>query len=122
MIDDLYDLIGGKRTIWAATESFYKKVLEHQDLRHFFERSDIAGLHARQSMFLSMLLGGEVVYTGKDVGTAHARAREAGLNDAHFDMFLKLFRESLDDVGVPPERADRVMKLLENQRAKVLNR
>jgi truncated hemoglobin YjbI len=28
--DDLYDLVGGKRTIWAVTESFYKKVLAHE--------------------------------------------------------------------------------------------
>ena len=25
MIDDLYDLIGGRQTVWAATEAFYKK-------------------------------------------------------------------------------------------------
>lgn len=40
MIDDIYDLVGGKRAIWAATESFYKKVLAHKDLRHFFEGTD----------------------------------------------------------------------------------
>ena len=26
MIDELYDMIGGRRTIWAATESFYRRV------------------------------------------------------------------------------------------------
>jgi hypothetical protein len=35
-------------------------------------------------MFISMLLGGRVVYTGKDIHAAHARAREEGLNDTHF--------------------------------------
>jgi hypothetical protein len=52
----------------------------------------MANLRARQSMFISMLIGGEIVFTGKEIGAAHARAREQGLNDAHFDMFLKLFR------------------------------
>jgi truncated hemoglobin YjbI len=36
MIDDLFDLIGGSRTIRAATESFYDKVLADDSLRHFF--------------------------------------------------------------------------------------
>jgi hypothetical protein len=26
MIDDLWDTIGGKRTVWAATDSFYRGV------------------------------------------------------------------------------------------------
>src|SRR5207249_11840834 len=48
-------------------------------------------LLARQSMFISMLLGGRVVYiyTGKDITAAHAQPREQGLNDTHFDAFLK---------------------------------
>jgi hypothetical protein len=33
MIENLYELIGGHRTIEAATERFYKKVLEDDDLR-----------------------------------------------------------------------------------------
>ena len=26
MIDDLYDLIGGRQMVWAATEAFYRRV------------------------------------------------------------------------------------------------
>jgi hypothetical protein len=36
-------------------------------------------------MFISMLLGGRVVYTGEDIHAAHAYAREQGLNEEHFD-------------------------------------
>jgi Bacterial-like globin len=42
MIDDLYDLIGGRHTVWAATESFYRKVFANEILRPFFETSDTA--------------------------------------------------------------------------------
>lgn len=82
----------------------------------------MAHLRARQSMFISMLLGGEIVYTGKEIGAAHAQARIQGLNDKHFDAFLKHFREALDEVGVQPERAEKVMKLLESKRNTILNR
>ena len=121
MIDDLYDLIGGRRTIWAATESFYTKVLADDSLRQFFKRTDIAHLRARQSMFLSMLLGGRVVYTGKDIHGAHAWARNHGLNDAHFDQFLKCFRAALEEVGVRAKNAEKVIKLLESRRNCILN-
>ncbi|HEV3374755.1 MAG TPA: group 1 truncated hemoglobin, partial [Candidatus Acidoferrum sp.] len=89
--------------------------------RQFFVTADMPHLRARQSMFISMLLGGRVVYTGKDIGAAHARARELGLTDIHFDKFLKHFRAALDEVGVKPENADKVMILLESKRSIVLN-
>ena len=122
LIDDLYDLIGGSRTIRAATAFFYQRVLADDNLRHFFESTDMEHLRSQQSMFISMLLGGRIVYTGKDITAAHARAREQGLNDTHFDAFLKHFRAALEEVGVQADKADKVMKLLESRRGTVLNR
>jgi hemoglobin len=121
MIDELYDLIGGNRTVWAATDAFYRRVLADDSIRHFFETTDMAQLRGRQSMFISMLLGGRLVYTGKDIAAAHARAREQGLNDAHFDRFLNHFREALNEVGVQSVKIEKVMKLLESKRRAVLN-
>jgi hemoglobin len=120
MIENLYELIGGRQTIEAATERFYEKVLQDEDLRTFFEQADIAHLRSRQVMFVSMLLGGRV-YTGKDIHGAHATARGLGLKDAHFDSFLKHFRAALEEVGVEPQNADKVMKPLESKRRTVLN-
>jgi hemoglobin len=121
MIDELYDLIGGKQTVWDATESFYRRVFEDDTLRPFFRRTDMAHLRARQSMFISMLLGGRVVYTGKDMHAAHALAREHGLNDVHFDRFLSHFREALKEVGVEAQKVEKVANLLETRRNAVLN-
>jgi len=120
MTEDLYELIGGRRTVDAATKLFYSKLLEDDKLRRFFERTDMAHLWSRQIMFISMLLGGRV-YTGKDIHDAHALSRDQGLNDAHFDLFLKHFRAALEQVGVKPENAEKVMKRLESKRATVLN-
>ncbi|MGE5112819.1 MAG: group I truncated hemoglobin [Acidobacteriaceae bacterium] len=120
MIDKLYENIGGNRTIWAATESFYRRVLNDPELRPFFESVDMAKLVAGQSMFLTMLLGGKVVYTGKDIGAAHARVRDLGLTGSHFDSFLKHFRAALDEVGVKPDKAEEVIKLLQAKRSTIL--
>ena len=122
MVDALYDLIGGRQTVWAATDSFYRRVLADESVSHFFKGTDMAHLLARQSMFISMLLGGRVVYTGKDITAAHRQPREQGLNDTHFDAFLKHFRAALEEVGVKADKAERVMKLLEGKRGAVLDR
>jgi len=120
MIENLYDLIGGQETIKAATERFYERVLEDDMLRPFFGHTDIAHLRSRQVMLISMLLGGSA-YTGKDIHSAHAHARDRGLSDAHFDMFLQHFRAALEEVGVEPENAEKVMKPLESKRSAVLD-
>ena len=122
MIDTLYETIGGRRTVWAAIESFYGRVLADITVRHFFESVDMEHLRARQSMFISMLLGGRIVYTGKDITAAHARSREQGLNDSHFDTILMHFRASLEEVGVQADRVEKIMVLLEGTRNAVLNR
>jgi hemoglobin len=121
MIEDLFDLIGGQRTVSAATEAFYRRVLADDTLRPFFATTDMAQLLARQRMFLSMLLGGKNVYTGQDIAAVHAHARGQGLNDGHFDRFLKHFRESLSEVGVEPDKIIKVSKVLESRRSEVLN-
>jgi hemoglobin len=121
VIDELYDLIGGNQTVWAATESFYRRVLADETLRPFFKSTDMAQLSSRQSMFISMLLGGRIVYTGKDIHAAHAHAREQGLNDGHFDRFVMHFREALNEVGVQADKVEKVTKLLETRRNAVLN-
>ena len=121
MTEDLYELIGGRSTIQAATELFYRKVQDDDNLRHFFKRVDMAHLRSRQVMFISMLLGGRV-HTGRDIHEAHGRSRDHGLNDAHFDLFLKHFRDALEQAGVKPENAEKVMNRLESKRSAVLNR
>jgi hemoglobin len=121
LIDQLYDLIGGKRTVWAATEAFYRRVLADDTLSPFFKDTHMPHLLSRQSMFISMLLGGRMVYTGKDIAVAHEHAREQGLNDRHFDNFLIHFREALKEVGVQADKVEEVVKLLEGKRSAILN-
>src|SRR5947209_5601973 len=92
MSDELYETIGGGDTVSAAIKSFYDRVLRDEGLKPFFDSSDMVNIRSRQSMFVSMLLGGKIVYTGKDIGLSHSNVRIQGLTDEHFDAFLKHFR------------------------------
>ena len=120
MADTLFETIGGNRTIQAAVQRFYDKVLADDTLRPFFEGVDVVQLRSRQSMFVSMLLGGRVVYTGKRIHAAHDKPRKMGMTENHFNTFLTHFRESLEEVGVRPERLDHIMELLRASRDEVL--
>lgn len=120
--DTLFDMIGGRLKINAAVDSFYKKVLADESLRPFFEGIGQDHLRARQSMFVSMLLGGKVVYTGKDLGAAHDHPRRMGMNESHFEAFLNHFRAALEEVGVQGDRLEQIIKLLDQSRGAILNR
>jgi truncated hemoglobin YjbI len=63
-----------------------------------------------------------LAYTGKNIHDAHARSRDHGLNDGHFDLFLQHFRAALEEVGVAPQNADKVVKRLESKRGTVLEK
>jgi hemoglobin len=121
MVNELFDVIGGKHTVWAATEAFYRRVLADDTLSPFFKETDMAQLRARQSMFLSMLLGERIVYTGKEIADAHLHARAQGLNDGHYDRFLEHFRQALQEVRVQADKIDKITILLESKRRIVLN-
>jgi hemoglobin len=122
MTDTLFDTVGGRLIINAAVDAFYKRVIADESLRPFFKKVGLDHLRARQSMFLSMLLGGKTVYTGKDLRAAHAQPQMMGMNESHFESFLNHFRAALEEVGVQGDRLEQIIKLLGQSRGAVLNR
>jgi hemoglobin len=77
---------------------------------------------ARQKAFLTMVFGGPVAYTGKDMRAAHARLVEMGLNDSHFDAVVELLGATLTELKVPKELIGKIAAIAESVRADVLNR
>ncbi len=118
----LMERIGGRTKINEAVTNFYRRVLADERVKPFFYDANMNGLHAKQAMFLSMLVGGQTLYSGKDIRSAHTAARSLGLDDAHFDILLSHFRTALKEVGIPPETVQEVMVLLEGTRKEVLGR
>ena len=90
MASSLYEMIGGRSKIQETVTLFYGKVLADPRLRPFFESVNMDGLRARQSMFLTMLLGGARTYGGREIREVHAGARALGLNDSHFDLLMEI--------------------------------
>lgn len=122
MIDQLYENVGGSATIKKLVGIFYDRVLADPMLAPFFPNADMSGLRAKQVMFLTMLLGRERTFTGRDLSTAHAGARIQGLTDAHFDALLRHFDESMQELDIAAEYIQQVLARIEATRDAVLGR
>jgi hemoglobin len=118
----LYEQLGGEAAVDAAVDVFYRKVLTDDRISHFFDDVDMDRQIAKQKGFLTMVFGGPVAYTGKDMRAGHAHLVQRGLNDSHFDAVLELLAASLKEVGAPDHLIAKVAATAESARADVLNR
>ena len=118
----LYEQLGGAPAVDAAVDVFYRKVLSDDRVSHFFDDVDMDRQIAKQKSFLTMVFGGPVTYTGKDMRAAHTHLVARGLNDSHVDAVIELLGESLREVGAPESLITQVASIAESARADVLNR
>lgn len=118
----LYEQLGGAAAVDAAVDVFYRKVLADDRISEFFEDTDMDHQIAKQKSFLTMVFGGPVAYTGKDMRSGHAHLVARGLNDSHVDAVIELLGASLREVGAPEELVVKVAAIAESARADVLNR
>ncbi len=118
----LYDQLGGEAAVDAAVDVFYRKVLSDERVSQFFDDVDMDRQIAKQKAFLTMVFGGPVAYTGKDMRAGHAHLMTRGLNDSHVDAVIELLGESLKEVGAPDHLIAKVASIAESARGDVLNR
>jgi hemoglobin len=118
----LYEQLGGQPAVEAAVDSFYRKVLKDERIRHFFDDVDMDKQIAKQKAFLTMVFGGPAHYTGKDMRAGHAHLLSRGLNDSHVDVVIELLGQTLNELGVAPPLIEQVATLANSVRNEVLSR
>ena len=118
----LYEQLGGEAAVNAAVDLFYRKVLTDDRISHFFDNVDMDHQIAKQKAFLTMVFGGPVAYSGKDMRGGHAHLVERGLNDSHVDAVIENLGQTLTELGVAPELVAKVAAIAESVRGDVLNR
>jgi len=100
-MNTLYDKLGGQAGVDTAVEIFYRKVLMDERICEFFDDVDMDRQILKQKAFLTMVFGGPVAYTGKDMRAAHQHLVERGINDRHVDVVIELLATSLASLGLP---------------------
>jgi hemoglobin len=118
----LYEQLGGEAAVNAAVDVFYRKVLVDDRVSRFFDDVDMDQQIAKQKAFLTMVFGGPVAYSGKDMRNGHAHLVARGLDDSHVNAVIELLGESLREVGAPEDLIAKVAAIAESARADVLNR
>ena len=118
----LYEQLGGEAAVNATVDVFYRKVLSDDRISLFFDDIDMDRQIAKQKGFLTMVFGGPVAYTGKDMRSGHAHLVARGINDSHVDAVIELLGESLRELGAPEHLIAKVAGIAESARADVLNR
>ncbi len=116
----LYQKLGGKAAIDAAVESFYKKVLTDDRIKHFFDDVNMDKQRRKQKEFLSAAFGAPTPYAGKDLRKAHANL--PGLNETHFNAVAENLQKTLEELKVSKELIDQVMTIAASTKDAVLNR
>jgi hemoglobin len=118
----LYEKIGGEPAVNAAVDIFYRKVLQDNRIKHFFEGVDMSKQAAKQKAFLTMAFGGPHNYTGADMRRGHAHLVAKGLNDSHFDAVMENLGATLTELKVPGELIAQAAAIAESTRKDVLGK
>jgi hemoglobin len=118
----LFERLGGTAAVNAAVDIFYRKVLSDDRIAHFFDTVDMERQAAKQKAFLTMVFGGPVQYTGKDMREGHRHLVKRGLNDVHFDAVVENLASTLQELGVPDADIAEVGAIANSVRNDVLDR
>lgn len=118
----LYDRLGGDDAIVAALDAFYERVLDDPEVAPYFDGLDVDRIKDRQRDFLAMAFGGPDRYEGRDLRTAHRRARSRGLDEHGYHVFMDHFEQTLVDLGVDRPEIDEVMAIAHTGKDDVLGR
>jgi hemoglobin len=118
----LYEDLGGGPAIEAALDRFYEKALADPQVSGFFDGVDVRRVKRHQAAFLAMAFGGPQDYHGRDLRSAHERTRAQGLDEERFEAFMGHFRDTLAELGAPPDKIDEVMAIAYTGKDEVLAR
>lgn len=105
----LYDAIGGRASLVAAVDVFYRRVLADPELSPFFPAGVGERHRAYLGTFLGQALGGPRRYRGPDIAAAH---RGLGISAVHFGLVAGHLIATLDELGVPRHLTDQIIGIV----------
>jgi hemoglobin len=114
----VFEQIGGAPAVDAAVDIFYRRVLSDPSISHFFDDVDMDRQIVKQKSFLTVAFGGPNAYSGKDMRNAHKHMK---LTEQHFGAVAGHLQGTLQELNVPQNLIDEVMKIAASTHDDVLN-
>jgi hemoglobin len=102
----IYDRIGGKASVNAAVDIFYKKVLSDDRVNKFFKNTDMHVQRAKQAKFLAFVLGAPEQWKGKSMLEAH---KGMNITEEQFGAIAGHLQTTLQELGVPADIVGEIM-------------
>lgn len=104
-METLFETIGGRPSIEKMVTAFYQRVLADAELSPFFEGTDTEKLQRMQVAFFSIALGGGEPEAMPSLRAIH---QGRGIEVRHLSRFTELLVETLAEVGIDEEVANKV--------------
>jgi len=105
-VPSLFEELGGKPAIEAVVTEFYNRVLADNELKGFFDNTDMDKQRRHQTQFISMALGGPNHYTGRSMKAAHDSMQ---INENHFNLVAGHLVETLKSFNISQADIDQVV-------------
>ncbi|MBC98005.1 MAG: group 1 truncated hemoglobin [Halobacteriovoraceae bacterium] len=121
-MSSLFEKLGGEKSVDAAVDIFYRKVLQDERINDFFTDVDMDEQIQKQKAFLTFAFGGPNNYSGLNMKEAHVRLVAKGMNDSHVDVVVELLGGTLKELGVGDDLIGEVAAIAESVRDQVLGR
>lgn len=121
-MSSLFEKLGGEKSVDAAVDIFYRKVLQDERINDFFTDVDMDEQIQKQKAFLTFAFGGPNNYSGLNMKEAHERLVAKGMNDTHVDVVVELLGGTLKELGVSDDLIGEVAAIAESVRDQVLGR
>lgn len=94
----LYAQLGGRESIAAVVEEFYRRVVADDDLGPIFAQVDMTRQRRHLAAFLAVAFGGPNEYQGRGIRQAH---RGLGITPEQFGAVASHLRATLVAFAVP---------------------
>jgi hemoglobin len=107
--ETLYDKYGGFDTFSVVVSNFYQKILDSDELAHYFDSVNMERLMSHQTNFISTALGGPERSHGIDLKKAHAPYK---ITIPHFNEVAELLEESLEEADVESDDVATIITLV----------
>lgn len=118
-IASIYEQLGGSDRLEAVVDHFYRRVLADDSVSPIFANVEMDRLHRHQTQFLTYLLGGPNLYSGRSMRIAH---QGLGITEGQFDTVAGHLIDSLVSFNVPAEVTDQVIDRVADLKGEIIER
>ena len=115
----LYERLGGEDGIKKFLDDLFARHLKNPKISPFLKNVDLDKLKRHALEFFSMGTGGPLLYTGRDMRSAH---EQLNLTEENFEDSNKDILITLQESGYDQETIDEVFRILNSLKGEVLGR